>query len=1068
MGCQIEAHVRARCVRGSIPRLAAWRSASALLVLVVTAGLAWGQPSGPPDASGVLTSLPVPGGTAALARLAGVDTATPRGILLLQIIRAVHDAPPGSEPARDQRLARFRTYLTDLSDFLRARSTLRDGRISAAQALSKESRRAVEDVARAVGGVIEDRGGVYRFLLRDDEESRRRRRNLEAAGLDVAALERDFNLGSSVTLAIASDDVPLPLGIQAWSPIVGPDVALSGSLLTALLGNRRPSLLYYGLMSLDADTRAFLGAHPSLVEKLTEGSRPGILASLGRSIRVRGGRVEVPGAPAATSAWEGLLQRRTTEPEAFILELLDREGGRAALLYDAIDHLDPPHQAFALDVRGPESDARAERLRALLAACAPSLAGWNPEARPFSRVSYDPVHLLAAARVLPTGELQAPAGRQFWSAVLSGSDVPDEPERLLKAGEPDRRADAAWLVDRICVVNAGQRQQMLKTWLFGQRAFAGLAPAALPQALVALRGFARFPMLLLTLERMGITDPVAYADAVRHARRLSEIGDREVAVASLRQFQSALAILGRLRFSRVISADVALRLVRALAAVQLEDNGEYMGGIGAWLDTHLLPSLTPVSERQAVRAGTLVSAEATLLAALAGSSDGASLPEIEWEGLRYRVDVAGAEFSRLVQVRRKQGGYALDDALALSRAVTQLGSAQASPAGVTVLAAALSSSVTGLLEHPSSAIEPGRGSAELGGLLGTAADDLRAVRSSKDTAKLTRVYRPLQRACDLLFASVMSAIAYAPHLGEPDSLELLAGDPAERHSFGFEERIPEIRAVNPWRMPQRIVGMSGGWRLTGSMLGLDVGLARLAVRRLETDGLPPPPTGNDIDRSALAAAVVLSNPFDVSDAERDELATAVRRGRARVVEVMARPSALPDLVRAARVNEWWREALLWAQAHEPGRVPDYFSLADLVRLGEAPASPRPTHDSWGAAWLETDGCLCLRDPPPGLRELLAGRMGTSLVTEQSAELPLRVAESLADLGLPAQLARFVMALAAQDVLDAYQPAYSDDWSALTAAVRRLPAGRFVDYVSALTSGGPLVPGDGERTDDVRR
>jgi hypothetical protein len=314
----------------------------------------------------------------------------------------------------------------------------------------------------------------------------------------------------------------------------------------------------------------------------------------------------------------------------------------------------------------------------------------------------------------------------------------------------------------------------------------------------------------------------------------------------------------------------------------------------------------------------------------------------------------------------------------------------------------------------------------------------------------------------------MSAIAYAPHLGEPDSLDLLAGDPAERHSFGFEERIPEIRAVNPWRMPQRSVGVSGGWRLTGSMLGLDVGLARLAVRRLEKDGLPPPPTGNDIDRSALAAAVVLSNPFDVSDAERDQLAAAIRRGRARVVEAMAHPSALPDLVRAARVNEWWREALLWAQAHEPGRVPDYFSLADLVRLGEAPASPGPAHDSWGAAWLETDGCLCLRDPPPGLRELLAGRMGTSLVTEQFADVPLRVAESLADFGLPAQLARFVMALAAQDVLDAYQPAYIDDWSALTAAVRRLSAGRFEDYVSALTSGGPLVPGDGERTDDVRR
>jgi len=84
------------------------------------------------------------------------------------------------------------------------------------------------------------------------------------------------------------------------------------------------------------------------------------------------------------------------------------------------------------------------------------------------------------------------------------------------------------------------------------------------------------------------------------------------------------------------------------------------------------------------------------------------------------------------------------------------------------------------------------------------------------------------------------------------------------------------------------------------------------------------------------------------------------------------------------------------------------------------------------------------------------------------DLSLRVAEALSDLTLPAQLSRSILALATQDVLDAYRPAYIDDWSAMVAAVRRLPEGRFVDYVSALTAGGPLVPDDGERADDVRR
>jgi hypothetical protein len=61
-----------------------------------------------------------------------------------------------------------------------------------------------------------------------------------------------------------------------------------------------------------------------------------------------------------------------------------------------------------------------------------------------------------------------------------------------------------------------------------------------------------------------------------------------------------------------------------------------------------------------------------------------------------------------------------------------------------------------------------------------------------------------------------------------------------------------------------------------------------------------------------------------------------------------------------------------------------------------------------------------------------------------------------------------MALATQDVLDAYRPAYIDDWTAMIAAVRSLSDRRFVDYVAALTSGGPLVPDDRERAGEPRR
>jgi hypothetical protein len=256
--------------------------------------------------------------------------------------------------------------------------------------------------------------------------------------------------------------------------------------------------------------------------------------------------------------------------------------------------------------------------------------------------------------------------------------------------------------------------------------------------------------------------------------------------------------------------------------------------------------------------------------------------------------------------------------------------------------------------------------------------------------------------------------------------------------------------------------------MTGSLLGLDVGLSSLALRRLATDSLPPPPKVNDIDRAALSATVVLTNAFDLTDAGRDALVAAMRSGRARVAALHANPGGLADLVGVAALDEARVQVLAWALGREPDRVPEYFSLGDLVRMGRTEVVLPPALDAWGTSALSREGSLLSRFPASGSWEMLGGRAGMALVAEQVPDLTLRIAETLATLGLPARLVPSVLAMATQDVLDAYGPAYVDDWGALVAAVRRLPDARLADDIAALTSGGPLVPDDREHPDGAGR
>jgi hypothetical protein len=107
--------------------------------------------------------------------------------------------------------------------------------------------------------------------------------------------------------------------------------------------------------------------------------------------------------------------------------------------------------------------------------------------------------------------------------------------------------------------------------------------------------------------------------------------------------------------------------------------------------------------------------------------------------------------------------------------------------------------------------------------------------------------------------------------------------------------------------------------------------------------------------------------------------------------------------------------------------------------------------------LPLTGCMCLSMPRAEPWEELAGRPSLGLLATRGADVAILVADTLADLKLPAELAPGVIAYAMQDVISDAQPAHFDDWPEVSRAAAALTRDRLSDYIAAQAAGGPLVP-----------
>ena len=817
---------------------------------------------------------------------------------------------------------------------------------------------------------------------------------------------------AAVTRDREPDLVPVPLTASVWSRAIFRREVRPHTLFAAILSDRKAALLAHGLSALDDETLQFFVDHPALLTALyLRGAS--VFASFTAHLQIHDNRVVTPGGNAGVMLWEAALNARVTDPVAFVTALFTSANGRLAYLYDVIAHLDEPRVAFAL---GFDGAMRVERFRAL-AKVTSSIAGeWNATRVPFSRPAFDLLALLQRVQVERSGAPRFPVSKRLWTMALSGTGDRMHDTRPLSE---DRPIDAAWLAEVVLGSDGGVRRDRLDQLGFGYRVF-GSAQGGDPSDLIeAIGSFPRVPMLMLTLERVGIRRAAVYTALARHAERLTSL-DAIQEHRALAQFQGAIAVVTRMVRVSTIDHATAEQLLHALASLPIDTERGYMGAVASWLERDVRPAIARSAE---------VTFEYAMVQALAGRP-GAPTEPVSWEGHTYVFDLPTSEAARLRRFRERRSLSSLDETIEIHRVVRRLAAGEVGRAEVDDT---LNQVRAALARLPSTT---------------TVSQPLTQLSARTQDAAAV-----LLESVDVLTADALMSFAYAIDWSDPQGPARLDRDLSRRHDFGLTALSRVVRARTAWALPRLSHRPGEPWRVQGAALGLDAALASLALR---TIALTPPsqePQVLTTIRESFVVSLGLLNVFDLRDADIDAMAGAVRQGQQRIDALRIAGADVTAVIDEIRMDGWRARAVRWSLVHEPARVAALFSLTELLHLG---GGAQLAVHAWGMSALNTLGCLCTHLPPPGLQTALVSRHHVGLLPATVPDLNLRVALVLRELRLPAALAKGVLEAALYDLLVEVSPMHFDDWLAFVRRARTVSPERIEDYLAALTaSAGPL-------------
>jgi len=988
----------------------------------------------------------LPGTVSAARRTFGLDASPSRmdAAGLVDLVRLAHGNNTTSKtPELIDR------YVTALDEFQTARAHLPAGLVLPTASTPKKDRESIQTVVEALGLKLRERRNVYSLEIEASDTAAERSGWLAANGVDIKQIMASASPDKAVPIGLEDAQLPLPLP-DFWQQ----EVLYRGTLpILDITNDRQWSLLYVGMMALDDPTLAFLASHTQLARRLRD-DHAGVFAAFARSLRVRGGIVDVPGGAAAAPIWEALVGGAPNDPERFIRDLVGQDEGRLAYFYDTVDHLDARRQAFALGAR-LEGGARVQFVRRVYDRFRPT-PEWTIEDRPFFRPPFDSATVLTFADVNDDGTAGSVRLPSLLEQAVAGGDWPTQADRVL-AEVKERPADAAWLLEWI-FDSPKEAAERFRLFRFAQRLLATVPDerSAALEIEQALRTWREMPALARAVERMHLASPSAFGLLAVPARRLTQSGGDVGPVVA--RWQGTLGLLEQSARLHPLPEETLARLVKSLAEGTPRNRDEASGALPAWIAEQLVPALVPAPADTA-------DLEQAVVGALSGG--GRPGPDqgqttFAWEGLDYIVDTGGTVQKQVTAIRQTQHAPHLQDLVALQRVRRQIEHGIGALDALAPIVAELTRLQAAVALVPPVDNKP----APIVRDFRDAATELGKIKKAQDLKKASKVLPDIARALDAITDAVVAPLVYALAATPTDQPSQTVATAWLAHTF----RPGSAGDQRPWTTIawQTAAGSDTpgqrGLTLRGSYLNLDLPLAATRLPAVPIDSaVAAKITGEDKD--ALIHAIAIATPSHIAERDLQAAALAVSKGRAQADHWAQAPPdrlTLGMSLRAAGVDAWRTNEIIWTSERDPRRAFASLRPTELFFLGGG--TNVPVEFAWPATTI--DGCICRL--PGGRRtpDDMQSRVGAQAAAADT-DLLLRLAENLAVMNLPPRLALPLLPMMTADWINHVRQASAYDWESLTSWPGRVPPAKVEDALLHLVAMGLLAPPRGGQASEQR-